>query len=110
MFAHTGSLAREVFPKGKKKIEKGPENSLALKSPKKDITETEILILHFIHMANLPSRHRLLILATYDLAAQADLSPNITLKLGKGLALVDSIFSWRSCISINLPGEAQHHI
>lgn len=67
-------LGREVLPQGKN-ILIGPEKSLAQKSPKKDITETEILNLHFIYMANLHSKHRLLILATYDLGAQADLSP-----------------------------------
>lgn len=67
-------LGREVLPQGKN-ILIGPEKSLAQKSPKKDITETEILNLHFIYMANLHSKYRLLILATYDLGAQADLSP-----------------------------------
>lgn len=75
MFPHTGSFRKRSISTGEKKNSKGPEKSLAQKQPKKDITETEILILHFIYMATLHYRHRLLILATHDLAAQADLSP-----------------------------------
>lgn len=75
MFPHTGSFRQRSISTGEKRNLKGPQKSLAQKLPKKDITETEILILHFIYMANLHYKHRLLTSATHDLAAQADLSP-----------------------------------